>query len=79
MKCPDALLCREDSDSSACIRPDVRATPTGCYSVFEKNPDFLCRHRLGKIACNRPDAMATPSEHGLNKETREARYGKVVA
>jgi hypothetical protein len=50
--------CVEDSDSSACIRPDVSATPSGHSSVFEKNPDFLWRHELGKTACNRLDARA---------------------
>jgi hypothetical protein len=34
----DALLCQEDSDSSACIRLDVRATPSGRSLEFEKNP-----------------------------------------
>jgi hypothetical protein len=37
VKRPDALLCREDSDSSVCIRPDVRAT----------RPDtFQCSRRI---------------------------------
>jgi hypothetical protein len=44
----DALLCREDSDSSACICPDIRATPFGRSSVFKKNLDFLCRCGLGR-------------------------------
>jgi hypothetical protein len=48
VKRPNALLCREDSDSSACIRPNVRATPSGRSSVFEKNPNFLYRHGLGR-------------------------------
>jgi hypothetical protein len=39
VKRPDAILCREYSDSPACIRPDVRITPSGRSSVFEKNPD----------------------------------------
>jgi len=38
VKCPEALLCQEDSDSSMCIRPDVRATPSVRSSEFEKNP-----------------------------------------
>jgi hypothetical protein len=28
--------------------------------------------------CNRPNSKATPSGSDLNKETREARYGKAV-
>jgi hypothetical protein len=62
-----------------CIRLDIRATPFECSSMFVKNLDFLCRQELGKTACNRPDARATSSGCGLNKETREACYGKVGA
>jgi hypothetical protein len=47
--------------------------------VFEKDLVFHCRHESAKIACNRPDAWATPSERGLNMETREVRYEKVIA
>jgi hypothetical protein len=79
VKHSDTLLCLEDSDSAAYIRLDVRAIPSGCSSVFKKNPEFLCRHRSGKTACTRPDSRATSPGHGLNKETREARYGKAVA
>jgi hypothetical protein len=75
MKCPDTLLCREDSDSSACISLDIRATPSGRSSVFKKNPDFLCRHGSGKTTFNHPDARSTLSRRDLNKE---ARYGKAV-
>jgi hypothetical protein len=74
----DALLCREDSDSSAYIRPDVKVTPSERSSVFEKKLDFLCRHGSGKTACNRLDARATPSGRGLNMEMHEARYGNAV-
>jgi hypothetical protein len=75
----DVLLCREDSNSSACIRPDLRATPSGRSSVFKKNPKFLYRHGSKKTACNCPDARATSSGSDLNEETHEARYGKAVA
>jgi hypothetical protein len=75
----DALLCREDSNSSTCIRPDVKSTPSGRSSVLKNNPDFLCRHGSGKIACNRPDTRATSSGRGLNIETSEVRYRKKVA
>lgn len=79
VKRPDALLSREDFDSLACIRPDVRATLSGCSSMLEKNLDFLCKHGSGKTTCNRSDARATSSECDLNKETREAYYGKAIA
>jgi len=65
VKRPNTLLCREDSDSLACIHLDVRAT------LFER--------RLGKIACNRPNARATLSGPGLNMEILDERYGKAVA
>jgi hypothetical protein len=73
----DALLCREDFDSSPCIRPDVKATRPNTLQC-SKNLDFICRQGLGKTTCNHPDARATPSRCDLNMETREARYGKVV-
>jgi len=47
----DAHLCREDSEQlniPVCIYPDDRATPSGHYSVFEKNLDFLFRHGSGR-------------------------------
>jgi hypothetical protein len=52
----DALLCQEDSDSLACIRTNVKATPSDRSLVFEKNSDFLCRHGSGKTTCNCLDA-----------------------
>jgi hypothetical protein len=79
MKHPNALLCREDSDSSACIRPDVKATPPGHSLVFEKNPDFLYKHIWGKRAYNRQDTRATSFRGGLNKKTCEVCYGKAIA
>jgi hypothetical protein len=38
-KCPDALLCREDFASSACIHPDDWATSFECFLVFKNNPE----------------------------------------
>jgi hypothetical protein len=46
VKRPDALLCREDSENSAYIRPDSRVSLSGRSSLFEKSPNFLCRHGL---------------------------------
>jgi hypothetical protein len=68
----------EDSNSSACIRLNVKTTPSGRSSVFKKNPNFLYRHGSGKTACNHSDARETPSKRGLNKKMREAHYGKAI-
>jgi hypothetical protein len=67
----DALLCREDSDSSVCILLDIRATPFGRSSVFEKNPESFSN-------TNWEDSLQ-PSRRSLNKETREACYVKAVS
>jgi hypothetical protein len=68
VKLPDALLCREDSDSLACIHPDDRATPFGRSSVFEKN--------LESFTDTDWEDNFQLSGRGLNKETREVRYGR---
>jgi hypothetical protein len=68
VKLPDALLCREDSDSLACIRLHDRATPFGRSSVFEKN--------LESFTDTDWEDSLQPSGRGLNKETREACYGR---
>jgi len=54
------------------IRPDDRATPSGCYPTSWIRPDV-------KKNCNRPDVRATLSRRGLDMVLREARYGKPVA
>jgi hypothetical protein len=63
VKLPDALLCREDSDSSACICPDIRATPSKRSLEFEKNLDSFantdCERHLATVWTlqqHRPDA-----------------------
>jgi hypothetical protein len=78
VKCPDALLCLDDSNSIV-LHPSGSQGNTSKYTlVFEKNPIFLYRHRSGKTTCNRLDAKATLSEHGLNMETRETHYGNAL-
>jgi hypothetical protein len=57
--------------AQVCIHPDVRATPSSRFSVQEESKFPLQTH-IGK------DSLQ-PSGRGLNKETREARYGKAVA
>jgi hypothetical protein len=78
-KCLDALLCREDSISSALHLLERQGNTSRYYSMFEENPDFLCKHGSEKTACNPPNTRATSSKCGLNMETCEARYGKKVA
>jgi hypothetical protein len=48
------------------------------FSVREESR-FPLQTRTGKTTCNHPDTRETLSGHGLNKEMREVRYGKVVA
>jgi hypothetical protein len=48
------------------------------FSVREESR-FPLQTRIGKTTCNHPDARATSSGRCLNKETREAHYGKAIA
>jgi hypothetical protein len=70
-----------------CVEKILRAQHASFRTTGQHCPDALqCSRKIQsplqtqieKTACNRSDVRATPSERGLNKETREALYGKAV-
>jgi hypothetical protein len=76
---PDAHLCREAFEQFQVA--SVRTSWQHVQTLFRvrKYSSFPLQTRIGKTVCIRPDDRATSSEHGLNMETLEARYEKVVA